>query len=139
MYKKNINNIQENFIYITENACKLGKYIRELRLIQKWSTAKLSELTGLSVGFINQLENGKCKNPKVTTLSKLEKVFELEYNTLYNFINYSFVITKEKKDWKLSITNELYEIGLKDKYINEVIEYIETVKIKQEIKENNKE
>ncbi len=53
--------------------CMLGATIRGLRRRRMLTLQKLSDLTGLSVGFLSQLENNQA-NPTLSTLRKVSAV-----------------------------------------------------------------
>ena len=135
---------------------ELGKYIKKLREAHGYSFQKLAELSGLSMGMVNQLENGTARSmPKgssLTTLAKALGVPELELHRRAGYLleestdkliktnKGSFVAVPrnvESEDWKCYYTSSLANMGFKQKYINEIIQYIQTVQIKQEIEEGN--
>lgn len=123
----------------------LGNFIRDARQAQKWSTAKLAELSGISSGLINRIENNKCdSSPKLSTLLHLANALNITLDKLFSLVGspadpepretYQEIM---RKNWKSMFTSQLHELGLKPKYIEEIINYIETVKVKQDIEENN--
>lgn len=123
-------------VYETDRKRKqLGLEIKRLRTAQGWSTQKLSELSGMSLGFINQLENGKSTLPKASNLTLLAKIFGVDSNELLYLAGYIEQKPVVDFDWQISIKNQLSNIGIKNNYINEIIDYIETVQIKQERQE----
>lgn len=61
---------------------KLGDNIKKLRLENKLTLAKLSELSGVGQSTINDIENGKAKNPKTDTLTKLANALDVSINEL---------------------------------------------------------
>lgn len=125
-----------NNIFNTDlNLKKLGSEIKRLRLAQGWSTYKLAELSEMSLGFINQLENGKSSMPKASSLTRLAKIFNIDPNKFLYLAGYINIEPTTTIDWKITIINQLSDIGIKDLYISEIIDYIETVQIKQSRKE----
>jgi len=52
----------------------LGDNIRIVRTARKMSINKLSKLTGISLGYLSDLENNKAKNP---TMDKINKIAEI--------------------------------------------------------------
>lgn len=131
-------NYKEEANYKLEN---LGKYVKELRNAQGWSTAKLADLSTLSAGLINQIENNTCKGlPKPSSLTRLAKVFNVSPNKLLTLAGYLPEQSQNDaenniNDWQIYFKSELINIGLKPKFVDEVINYINTVKIKQKIEE----
>lgn len=61
---------------------KLGDNIKKLRLENKLTLAKLSELSRVGQSTINDIENGKAKNPKTDTLTKLANALDVSVNEL---------------------------------------------------------
>ena len=59
----------------------LGFKVRRLRLLNKTSYQTISNETGLSVSYLNDIEKGK-KYPKPDKITRLAKVFDLEYDEL---------------------------------------------------------
>lgn len=116
---------------INKNLIELGDYIKTLRTSQNWATSKLAELSDMSSGFINQLENGKCLNPKASSLTRLANIFDIDPNKLLYLAGYISNEPNQQADWQTSISTKLNDIGLKGKYVKEIIDYIETVQIKQ--------
>jgi repressor LexA len=62
-----------------------GQVLRSLRKEKKWTQVELSEKSGISKIQICHLERGKS-NPTPRTLSKLVKVFDVDFETLYKTI-----------------------------------------------------
>lgn len=133
--EKELNEVYE----IDSNIKKLGAEIRRLRQAQGWSTHKLAELSQISLGFINQLENGKASMPKASNLTKLAKIFNVNPDRFLYLAGYIKNEPAIDFDWKISIKNQLSNIGINSNYINEIIDYIETVQIKQERQEQRGE
>lgn len=123
-------------VYVkNSNIQTLGKEIKRLRELQGWSTAKLAELSQMSLGFINQLETGKASLPKASNLTKLAKIFCVNPDTFLCMAGYIKSEPEIEQDWRIFIKNKLSDIGLKGNYVDEIIDYIEVVQIKQERQE----
>jgi transcriptional regulator with XRE-family HTH domain len=60
----------------------LGDNIKKLRLNNELTLAKLSEISGVGQSTINDIENGKAKNPKTDTLTKLANALGVNINEL---------------------------------------------------------
>lgn len=58
-----------------------GLKLKQLRLDKQLSLSDLSQLTGLSISYINEIEKGK-KYPKSDKIMALARAFEVEYNSL---------------------------------------------------------
>ncbi len=55
------------------DALALGRRIRHLRREQGLTLADLSDLTGLTLNCIHNLEVGRQRNPRLDTLKKISK------------------------------------------------------------------
>jgi|GEM_PF-5653375 len=120
------------------NLEKLGKYIKEIRTAQDWSTTELAKLSGLSVGLINQIENNTAKSPpkpsSLSLLAKTLKVSPLKLHKMAGFLPEDKVEKdEENNEWRVHFKSKLSDMGLKKKYVEEIISYIETVELKQEL------
>lgn len=69
---------------------ELGLKIKKLRLNEKLTLVECSELTGLSVGFLSQIENGKT-SISIDNLQIIAKCLDVE-------LNYFFVQDEEKQN-----------------------------------------
>ena len=69
---------------------ELGQKIKTLRLSEKLTLVECSEITGLSVGFLSQIENGKT-SIAIDNLQLLADCFEVE-------MSYFFESDSRKKD-----------------------------------------
>lgn len=121
---------------------KLANYIKELRTAQHWSTAELSEKSGLSLGFLNQLENNKMKSPpKPSSLTALAKAFKVSPLKLQQLAGFMPENNNEEnnEEWQVHFKSKLSDMGLKRKYVDEIINYIETVELKQSIDDNKQQ
>lgn len=61
---------------------KLGENLKRLRIDNKLTLAKLSEISDVGQSTINDIENGKAKNPKTDTLTKLANALKVNINEL---------------------------------------------------------
>lgn len=55
--------------------------VRELRTKKGWTIDQLADVTGMSRGFISQIENEK-RDPSAETLSELAKAFDVRVSQL---------------------------------------------------------
>lgn len=62
----------------------IGKRIKKLRTQNKMTLKDLSSLSGLSVGFLSQLERG-LTSIAVDTLEELAQIFKVEISYFFNF------------------------------------------------------
>lgn len=61
----------------------LGDNIRKIRKEKKISINKLSELTGISLGYISDLENNKATNPSVDKLNLIANVLNVNVDAFF--------------------------------------------------------
>jgi len=129
----------------------LALFISKYREVHGYSMEKLAKLSDLSLGYISQLENGTIKSiPKVSTLDSLSKAFGMPVYKLQSIAGYlseeeydalSGIKTREKtdikEDWQTKLKSILSDLGFKRKYSDEIIQYIQTVRLKQEFEEGN--
>ena len=53
----------------------IGERIKKLRKAKNWSCRKLAQLSGVSQGYISDVENGNIVSPSGIAISKLAKAF----------------------------------------------------------------
>ena len=56
--------------------------LKDLRLSKGLTVKQLSNKSGLAVGYISDLENGKADNPSKLTLSKLANALDVSISDL---------------------------------------------------------
>lgn len=61
----------------------LGDNIRAIRKEKKISINKLSKLTGISLGYLSDLENNKAKNPSVDKLNLISSALDVSIDALF--------------------------------------------------------
>ncbi|AWZ48305.1 helix-turn-helix domain-containing protein [Hathewaya limosa] len=52
--------------------------IKKIRLFKGLTVQSLSNKSGVAIGYIADLENGKALNPTIKTLSKIAKALQVE-------------------------------------------------------------
>lgn len=60
----------------------LGETIKHLRLAREWTLDTLSKASGVSKGFLSELENGKRSNLGSATLMKIADAFKVPVESL---------------------------------------------------------
>lgn len=60
----------------------LGEQIRTIRKSQKISINNLSKLTGISLGYLSDLENNKAKNPSLDKIKLIAKTLNVSVEDL---------------------------------------------------------
>lgn len=58
----------------------MGNKIREIRLIKNISLNKLAKMTGISIGYLSDIENNKAQNPTMDKLNKIAEALEVSIN-----------------------------------------------------------
>jgi transcriptional regulator with XRE-family HTH domain len=61
----------------------LGHKLAELRLSKQWSQMDAERKTGVRQSIINDLESGKTKNPRESTVARLAKGFRVSPDYFY--------------------------------------------------------
>lgn len=62
----------------------LGDNIRTIRKSRKLSLNNLARTSGISVGYISDLENNKFTNPTLDKLNKIAQVLEVQTTDFFN-------------------------------------------------------
>lgn len=91
----------------------LGEVVRQRRLSKNLTLDQLAILIDSSKSYLSKLENNHIEKPKPSTLRKIAKQLDMEYNELVMHSNY---VDKDTMSWKLP-TATYYEIDsiLEDK------------------------
>ena len=61
---------------------KLGERIQKLRQERGFTQESLADEAGISRAYVNQLENGRSKNPSIWTILAIAKALKLEVEYL---------------------------------------------------------
>lgn len=56
--------------------------IKEIRIKKRWSLGKLSVLSGVSKGYLSELEHDVYENPSVRVLCKIKKALGCSFDDL---------------------------------------------------------
>ncbi|MDY0409734.1 helix-turn-helix domain-containing protein [Paracerasibacillus soli] len=91
----------------------LGEIVRQRRLGKNLTLDQLAILIDSSKSYLSKLENNHIEKPKPSTLRKIAKQLDMEYNELVMHSNY---VDKDTMSWKLPSAT-YYEIDsiLEDK------------------------
>lgn len=92
----------------------LGDNIRNIRKSKKMSINKLSKLSGISLGYLSDLENNNAKNPTMDKLQAIAGVLEVPLSELLTTEEKLYLATDS-----LNKINELCKEGLEEFHINE--------------------
>lgn len=114
------------------NIKRLSVYIKNLRSINKLSTEKLAKLSGVSAALINKIENCRMQNmPKHSTLYKLANALGVNITEITGEYETKEKTTTSYEDFKLLLIN----LGYKPKFVNQILDYADTIMLKQKIEE----
>lgn len=69
-------------------AVTLAERLRQLRKIKQLTLRDVEDKTGVSNGYLNQLEQGKIKEPSPHILHKLAEVYGIRYEALLQLAGY---------------------------------------------------
>ena len=72
----------------------LGEFLKDLRLLRKLTLRDVEEKTGISNGYISQVENGQIKQPSPNFLHKISEALDYSYELLMERAGY--VVPKSK-------------------------------------------
>ncbi len=78
----------------------LGEFLKDLRLLRKATLRDLEDETGISNGYISQVENGQIKRPSPNFLHKMSEALDYSYELLMERAGY--VVPKSKSRSKAS-------------------------------------
>lgn len=97
----------------------IGDNIRRIRKEKGYSINKLSKETGISLGYLSDLENNKAKNPSMDKLKTIAKFLE---TTLNDIIGSSSTISdnniNQENQHKVNIKNSISNKILPDNFIS---------------------
>ena len=97
----------------------IGDNIRRIRKEKGYSINKLSKETGISLGYLSDLENNKAKNPSMDKLKTIAKFLE---TTLNDIIGSSSTISdnnvNQENQNKINIKNSISNKILPDNFIS---------------------
>lgn len=65
---------------------KVGNNLKSIRQQHNYSRRELSELSGLSPGYLEEIENDK-KTPTIDTLLKISRVYQITVSNLIGEVN----------------------------------------------------
>lgn len=87
----------------------LGNNIRNIRKEQKISINKLSKLTGVSLGYLSDLENDKAQNPSLDKLKLIANALNVPVDELLSTTATDKDIEEWDKDLKICENSSTYE------------------------------
>lgn len=56
--------------------------IKKIRMLRRMTIKTLSEKSGVAVGYISDIENGKAHNPSINTLKKIASALKVSVSEL---------------------------------------------------------
>lgn len=66
----------------------LGEFLKDLRLLRKLTLRDVEDKTGVSNGYISQVENGQIKRPSPNFLHKMSEALDYSYELLMERAGY---------------------------------------------------
>ncbi len=78
-------------------AITLAERLRQLRRIKQLTLRDVEDKSGVSNGYLNQLEQGKIKQPSPHILQKLAAVYGIPYEALLQLAGY-LSLTNDKRN-----------------------------------------
>lgn len=116
----------------------LGDNIRNIRKDKKISINKLSKITGISLGYLSDLENNKAKNPSIEKLETIAKALDVSVNDFFDkSIDRLFAgpgkLVKVPEDYNYKVTSRD-----KKQYIEEMKKANEAFFMNDELNEESK-
>lgn len=103
----------------------IGKNIRSVRKQQGLSINKLSELSGVSLGYLSDLENGKMSNPSDNTIEAISEVLNVSSDYLQGR-SICFIINERLETIKMPLSELCEKTGLSEKYYQNLDSMIPT-------------
>jgi DNA-binding NarL/FixJ family response regulator len=79
---------------------ELGPFIKAARVKEVLTIREAEELSGISNAYLNQMENGKVKNPSPLMLFKLSQLYQISYEMLLIKAGYPV------PDYNINISND---------------------------------
>lgn len=104
---------------------RLGHEIKKQRELKNLSLMELARLSDMSPTFVSQLENGKSSFPKTEGLIKIASALKINSQDLLNIAGYAQENLGKKRTWKEVISSTMYELGIKNRDLEDVVDYIE--------------
>lgn len=74
---------------------EIGEYIRKMRDLEGMDRAELAEQSGVSVGYLNRLENGHFGSPGMENVQAIAKAFG---HDLVEFLELCIWLSEEMSD-----------------------------------------
>jgi len=83
-----------------ETMLSFGSYLKKLRIKAGMSLRELQAKTGISNGYLSQLENGQRKRAQPEKIKKLSKTFDVSYDEMMEKAGYY-------DEWKVDMNDEI--------------------------------
>jgi transcriptional regulator with XRE-family HTH domain len=87
-----------------EEIASLGTKLRDLRRARKMSLEELSDLTGLSIGILSQIERGKG-NPSFVTLMKVADSLDIQLGYFFSENSPSQILVRKSQRRRMRFTS----------------------------------
>lgn len=108
----------------------LGDSLRQYRNLRGFTLRKVKKEAGISDGYLNQLEQGKVREPSPHILYKLAKCYKVSYEHLLKLAGY-IVPTRQISTKKVSgMAYSLFRDLTPDEE-EELLKYLEFIRVKK--------
>jgi len=101
----------------------LGEKLRQYRRIKGWTLREVEEKSGVSNGYLSQLEKGSIKEPSPNYLRKLAEAYEVSYESLLKLAGY--IVQVKQKEHRVSGTAFSLFKDLTPEEQEELLKYLE--------------
>jgi len=106
----------------------LGERLKQLRHIRGWTLREVEQNTGISNGYLSQLENDSIKKPSPHFLNKLANAYKVPYESLLKLAGY--LIQQKQSNPKASGTAFSLFKDLNSEEQEELLRYLEFLRSK---------
>lgn len=112
---------------------KLGKHLKKIRESLGLTLRKVEEKTGISNGYINQIETGHVKQPSPRYLFKLAELYKVSYEELCELAEY----LQPQKDAETKMTGVAFSLlqNLSKEENDELMDYLKYIRARQKNKQ----
>lgn len=96
----------------------IGRKLKKFRIKKKYTLRQLSELSGISVSFISDIENGR-RNPSIDTLNSIAKALNVSVDRLLGE-SVSSIIENRIKELNITLEDLAERAGVSVEYLNKI-------------------
>lgn len=108
----------------------LGEKLRQYRNLKGFTLREVEKETKISNGYLNQLEQGKVREPSPRILHELAKCYNVPYEHLLELVGYIVPKGQDSKKKATGIAFSLFEDLTPDEE-EELLKYLEFIREKK--------